>query len=51
MQDFRNLAVWRRAHQLTVDVYQVTESFPRSEMFGLITPITSLVLVNCNKSC
>jgi len=35
MQDFRNLEVWSRAHELTLRVYRLTEGFPRSEMFGL----------------
>lgn len=35
MQDFRNLEVWNKAHKLTLDVYRVTESFPRTEVFGL----------------
>ena len=35
MQDFRNLEVWNRAHQLTLEVYRLTENFPRTEVFGL----------------
>lgn len=35
MQDFRNLEVWSRAHQLTLRIYKLTDGFPRSEMFGL----------------
>ena len=35
MQDFRNLEVWKKAHLLTLDVYRLTERFPRTEVFGL----------------
>jgi len=35
MQDFRNLKVWQRAHQLTLSVYRLTADFPRDELFGL----------------
>jgi four helix bundle protein len=35
MQDFRNLEVWNKAHRLTLDIYRMTESFPRTEVFGL----------------
>lgn len=35
MQDFRNLEVWNKAHILTLDVYRLTEHFPRTEVFGL----------------
>ncbi|WP_243384344.1 four helix bundle protein [Geothrix alkalitolerans] len=36
MQDFRNLAVWRRAHELALAVYRETSGFPDSERFGLV---------------
>ncbi len=35
MRDFRKLAVWEKGHQLVLGVYQVTESFPSSELYGL----------------
>lgn len=35
MQDFKNLKVWERAHQLTLQVYQATRCFPREELYGL----------------
>ena len=39
MQDFRNLKVWQKSHSLAVELYQVTESFPGSEIYGLTTQI------------
>jgi four helix bundle protein len=35
MQDFRNLLVWQKAHQLALLTYKVTSDFPRDELFGL----------------
>jgi four helix bundle protein len=35
MKDFRTLQVWEKAHHLTLDVYTVTRSFPREELYGL----------------
>ena len=35
MRDFHQLDVWRKAHAFTLDIYRVTESFPKSETFGL----------------
>jgi four helix bundle protein len=35
MQDFHNLEVWKKAHKLTLDIYRLTERFPRTEVFGL----------------
>ena len=41
MQDFKNLKVWRNAHQLTLDVYPETQSFPSEERYGLRAQIRS----------
>jgi four helix bundle protein len=35
MKDFRDLKVWERAHRFTLDVYRMTATFPREELFGL----------------
>lgn len=35
MQDFRKLLVWQKAHQLALRTYQITNDFPRDEVFGL----------------
>lgn len=35
MQDFKNLRVWARAHELTLEIYALTRTFPREERFGL----------------
>lgn len=34
---FEDLVVWQRAHALVLSIYQLTASFPKSEMFGLVT--------------
>jgi four helix bundle protein len=39
VKDFRQLKVWQRAHQLTLDIYKTTASFPRSEAYGLTPQI------------
>jgi len=35
MQNFRNLKVWQKAHELALMVYRLTADFPREETFGL----------------
>ncbi|HEX6837928.1 MAG TPA: four helix bundle protein, partial [Polyangia bacterium] len=35
MQDFRDLKVWQRAHELTLAIYRATATFPSEERFGL----------------
>jgi len=32
---FQDLMVWREAHKLVLLVYKMTESFPKTEQFGL----------------
>jgi four helix bundle protein len=39
MQDFRELKVWQKAHQLALAVYKVTALFPREELYGLTTQL------------
>jgi len=35
MRDFKELKVWQKAHQFTLDVYRHTKGFPPDERFGL----------------
>ncbi|MGZ3689617.1 MAG: four helix bundle protein [Bdellovibrionota bacterium] len=35
MEDFKNLRVWVKAHDLTLHIYQSTRSFPKEEIYGL----------------
>ena len=35
MRDFRQLKVWEKSHQLTLDIYQATLLFPDHEKYGL----------------
>ena len=54
MQDFRNLEVWSRAHQLTLRIYQLSDRFPRSEMFGLSAQLrraSASVATNLAEGC
>jgi four helix bundle protein len=34
-RSFRDLTVWRKAHELVLAIYRLTESFPDREKFGL----------------
>jgi four helix bundle protein len=35
MKDFKELQIWQRSHRLTLQIYRVTEHFPREELYGL----------------
>ncbi|MEM7332117.1 MAG: four helix bundle protein [Chloroflexota bacterium] len=37
MQNFKNLAVWNKAHGLTLDVYKLTKQYPSDERFQLVS--------------
>jgi len=34
-KNFKELDVWRKAHQFVLDVYRMTQQFPKSELYGL----------------
>jgi four helix bundle protein len=34
-KSFRELIVWQKARDLSVEIYHLTEGFPKSELFGL----------------
>ena len=43
MRDFHKLVIWQRSHQLTLDVYKASKSFPNEELFGLTSQIRRAV--------
>jgi four helix bundle protein len=54
MRDFKSLTVWQKAHALTLEIYRNTESFPRTEVFGLTSQIrraASSVEANLAEGC
>jgi four helix bundle protein len=34
-RSFTQLDVWKKAHQVTLEIYRITECFPRHQLFGL----------------
>ncbi len=54
MQDFRQLKVWVRAHELTLGVYRATNHFPKSELYGLVSQMrasSSSIATNIAEGC
>ena len=39
MKDFRNLKVWDKAHKFVLDIYSVTNMFPKVETYGLTSQL------------
>jgi four helix bundle protein len=39
IKTFREIIAWQKAHELTLGIYEITETFPKSEIFGLTSQI------------
>lgn len=39
MKDFKDLKVWAKAQELTLQVYRITKVFPRDEWYGLVSQL------------
>ena len=39
MKDFRKLLVWQKAHEVTLELYLITQKFPVEERYGLTSQI------------
>ena len=49
MADFRQLKVWQKAHEITLEIYRITQTFPKNETYGLISQMRRAAISNgCN---
>ncbi len=37
IKSFQDLNIWKEAHQLTLEIYKLTNKFPNGEIYGLIS--------------
>ena len=44
IRSYRDLKVWQKAMDLVVDCYNLTERFPRSETYGLVSQLQRAVV-------
>ena len=54
MRDYKKYSVWEKSHQLTLDVYKTMVSFPKDEIFGLISQMkrsSSSIPTNIAEGC
>jgi four helix bundle protein len=56
MKDFRKLSVWEKSHKLAISIYQVTNDFPKTELYGItsqlrraITSIPTNIAEGCGR--
>ena len=43
MKDFKNIEIWKRSHQLTLEIYRAAQQFPKEEMWGLTSQLRRAV--------
>ncbi len=54
MRDYKKYDIWKLSHLLTLEVYRITESFPKEEIFGLTSQIrraSSSIGINIVEGC
>jgi len=39
MSSFNTLIVWKKSHELTLKIYEITKTFPKEETFGITSQI------------
>ena len=44
MQDYKKLEVWSKAHELVKVIYAETTSFPKEELFGIVSQVRRAVV-------
>jgi len=54
MKDYKKYLVWQKSHQLTLDVYKLSEKYPKEETFNLVSQIkrsSSSIPTNIAEGC
>lgn len=54
MQNYQDLKVWQKSHQFVLAVYQLTNDFPKNEIFGLTSQMrraTVSISANLAEGC
>lgn len=54
MRNFQQLEIWQRSHKLTLNIYRLTQSFPKEEFYGLTLQMrrsSSSVPTNIAEGC
>jgi four helix bundle protein len=54
MRNYKDLQVWRRSHNLTIQIYKITYSFPKEELYSLTSQIrraSSSIPTNIAEGC
>jgi four helix bundle protein len=44
IKEFRDLIAWQKAHNLVLETYKVTSSFPKEELYGLTSQLKRAII-------
>lgn len=39
MKNYKELLVWKKAHEMTLEIYSATHAFPKEELYGLTSQL------------
>lgn len=54
MRDFKKYDIWKLSHLLTLKIYEITKTFPKDEVYGLISQIRRAsvsITTNISEGC
>lgn len=54
MRDYKKYDIWKLSHQLTLDIYKLASTFPKSELYGISSQIkraASSIATNIVEGC
>ncbi|WP_147678640.1 four helix bundle protein [Algibacter pacificus] len=54
MRDFKKYDIWKLSHVFTLKIYELTKSFPKEEIYGMISQIrraSSSIPTNISEGC
>ena len=54
MRDFKKYDIWQLSHELTLEVYKITSTFSKEELFGITSQLrraTSSIPTNISEGC
>ena len=43
IKNFYDLEAWKQAHLLVIEVYKITENFPKEELYGIVSQLRRAV--------
>ena len=54
MRNYKNYTVWQKSHQLVLEIYKITNNFPKEELFALTSQMkrsSSSIPTNIAEGC